>query len=49
VDTPCAVTGKCDNEACRGPGRQCGKVLIIENEKIPGRMCVVMIGAKLGY
>lgn len=49
VDTPCAITGKCDNDACRGPGRQCGKVLVIENEKIPGRMCVVMIGASLGY
>ena len=47
--TPCAVTGRCDNDACRGPGRQCGKILVIENEKIPGRMCVVMIGARLGY
>jgi hypothetical protein len=49
VSTPCAVTGQCDNDACRGPGRQCGKVLIIENEKLPGRICVVMIGAALGY
>ena len=49
ANTPCAVTGQCDNEACRGPGRQCGKVLIIENEKMPGRICVVMIGASLGY
>jgi len=49
VNTPCAVTGQCDNDACRGPDRQCGKVLIIENEKIPGRICVVMIGAALGY
>jgi YkgG family uncharacterized protein len=49
VDTPCAITGKCDNDACRGPGRQCGKVLVIENEKIPGRMCVVLIGAEFGY
>lgn len=49
VDTPCAITGKCDNDACRGPARQCGKVLVIENEKIPGRMCVVIIGATLGY
>ncbi len=49
VNTPCAVTGRCDNEACRGPGRQCGKVLIIENEKLPGRICVVMIGEALGY
>jgi YkgG family uncharacterized protein len=49
ADTPCARTGRCDNEACRGAGRQCGKVLIIENERIPGRICVVMIGEALGY
>ena len=49
VNTPCDVTGRCDNDACRGPDRQCGKVLIIENEKLPGRICVVMIGAALGY
>ena len=48
-NTPCAVTGRCDNDACRGPDRQCGKVLLIENERIPGRICVVMIGAALGY
>jgi len=47
--TPCALTGRCDNDACRGPDRQCGKVLIIENERIPGRICVVMIGEALGY
>jgi len=49
MNTPCAVTGKCDNEACRGPERQCGKVLIIENEKQAGRICVVMIGESLGF
>jgi hypothetical protein len=49
LNTPCAVTGKCDNAACRGPERQCGKVLIIENEKIAGRICVVMIGEELGF
>ena len=49
MNTPCALTGHCDNAACRGPDRQCGKVLVIENEKIPGRICVVMIGAALGY
>ena len=49
VNTPCAVTGRCDNEACRGPERQCGKVLIIENEKLAGRICVVMIGEELGF
>jgi len=49
MNTPCALTGRCDNAACRGPDRQCGKVLVIENEKIPGRICVVMVGAALGY
>src|SRR6185295_10674227 len=32
--TPCAVTGRCDNDACRAPERQCGKILIIENKEI---------------
>jgi len=49
MSTPCALTGRCDNAACRGADRQCGKVLIIENERIAGRICVVMIGAALGY
>jgi len=47
--TPCAVTGKCDNYNCHAPDRQCGKVLVIENEKIPGRITLVMIGKSLGY
>jgi len=47
--TPCAVTGRCDNAACRGPERQCGKILIIENEKIAGRITLLLIGERLGY
>jgi L-lactate utilization protein LutB len=47
--TPCALTGRCDNEACRGPERQCGKILIIENEKIAGRITLVLIGERLGF
>ena len=49
ASTPCALTGRCDNAACRGADRQCGKVLLIENERIAGRICVVMIGEELGY
>ena len=49
VDTPCALTGRCDNSRCSGPQRQCGKVLIIENEKVTGRICVVLIGESLGF
>jgi L-lactate utilization protein LutB len=47
--TPCAVTGRCDNDACRGPDRQCGKILIIENEKIAGRITLILIGEALGF
>ncbi len=47
--TPCALTGRCDNDACRGPERQCGKILIIENEKIAQRITVVMIDAPFGF
>jgi L-lactate utilization protein LutB len=49
LSTPCAVTGRCDNDACRGPERQCGKILIIENEKIAGRITLVLIGEPLGF
>jgi hypothetical protein len=49
LSTPCAVTGRCDNDACRGPERQCGKILIIENEKIAGRITLLMIGEPLGF
>ncbi len=49
LSTPCAVTGRCDNDACRGPERQCGKILIIENEKIAGRITLLMIGERLGF
>ena len=49
LGTPCALTGRCDNDACRGPERQCGKILIIENEKIADRLTVLMIGETLGF
>jgi L-lactate utilization protein LutB len=47
--TPCAVTGRCDNDACRGPERQCGKILIIENEKIAGRITLLLVGVAHGF
>ena len=50
LHTPCAVTGRCDNDACRGPERQCGKILIIENEKIADRITVLLVGGwSFGY
>lgn len=47
--TPCAATGVCRTYECHAPERQCGKLLIIENEKIQGRMTVVLIGEVLGF
>ena len=49
LQTPCALTGRCDNDACRGPQRQCGKILIIENEKIADRITLLLIGEALGF
>jgi YkgG family uncharacterized protein len=49
LHTPCAVTGRCDNDACRGPERQCGKILIIENEKIADRITLLMIDESFGF
>ena len=49
LQTPCAVTGRCDNDACRGPERQCGKILIIENEKIADRITALIIGDERGF
>ena len=48
-DTPCARTGRCDNDACRGAERQCGKILIIENEKIAGRITLLLVAEPLGF
>lgn len=47
--TPCAHDGVCRNYECHAPERQCGKLLIIEAEKIPERMTVVMVGESLGF
>ena len=49
LHTPCATTGRCNNDACRGPERQCGKILIIENEKIAGRITLLLVGERFGF
>lgn len=48
-DTPCAKNNVCRNYECYPPDRQCGKILIIEKESIPGRMTLVLIGERLGF
>lgn len=46
--TPCYETGLCDIEACTEPERQCNKILILEGERNPERIDVVLVGEKLG-
>lgn len=46
--TPCYETGLCDTEACSQPERQCNKILILEGERTPERINVVLVGEKLG-
>lgn len=46
---PCTEDGVCHNYECYPPERQCGKILIIEKEGVPGRMTVVLVGEHHGY
>jgi L-lactate utilization protein LutB len=46
---PCIHDGVCRNYECYPPERQCGKILIIEKENVPGRITVVLVGESLGY
>jgi hypothetical protein len=46
---PCIHDGVCRNYECYPPQRQCGKILIIEKENVPGRITVVLVGESLGY
>ena len=46
---PCIHDGVCRNYECYPPQRQCGKILIIEKETLPGRLTVVLVAESLGY
>ena len=46
---PCTHDGVCHNYDCYPPQRQCGKILIIEKENVPGRLTVVLVREALGY
>ncbi len=49
MDTPCARTGICSDLACTQPGRICNEVTIIEGQRDPDRMTVIIIGQELGF
>ena len=46
-NTPCAITGKCEN--CYSPDCMCGQFLITRRSGIPNRIKVILIGEELGY
>ncbi|HCA79414.1 MAG TPA: lactate utilization protein [Bacteroidetes bacterium] len=49
VDTPCARTGFCDDDACLAPARLCSQITIIESNRVKDRMHVLLVGQELGY
>ena len=46
-NTPCAITGKCEN--CYSPDCMCGQFVITRRSGIPNRIKVILIGEELGY
>jgi L-lactate utilization protein LutB len=45
--TPCATTGVCSD--CDSPARICNLTLIVEKQRFPGRMTVILISQELGF
>ena len=46
-NTPCAITGKCEN--CYSPDCMCGQFVITRRSGIPNRIKVILIREELGY
>lgn len=47
LSTPCVETGRCSD--CDSPERICNLTLIIEKQKVKGRIKVILINEDLGY
>lgn len=45
--TPCAVTGICSD--CSSPARICCTEMILHQQRIPGRIKVILVNQNLGY
>jgi L-lactate utilization protein LutB len=45
--TPCAKTGRCSD--CESPERICNLTLIIEKQRQPGRITVILVNEDLGF
>lgn len=49
MDTPCSSTGICRDSACLQPTRVCNEIAIIEGQREPDRMTVIIVGQELGF
>ena len=47
LDTPCVKTGVCTD--CDSPERICNLTLIIEKQKMVGRISVILVNQDLGF
>jgi L-lactate utilization protein LutB len=47
LSTPCVETGKCSD--CNSPERICNLMLIIEKQRVKGRIKVILVNEDLGY
>ncbi|HVP57022.1 MAG TPA: lactate utilization protein [bacterium] len=45
--TPCAATGVCSD--CSVPGRICNLTLVVDKQRFPDRMTVILVNQELGY
>lgn len=45
--TPCAVTGDCAD--CRSDARICCSTVVLHQQRVPGRIKVILVGEELGY
>ena len=45
--TPCTVTGRCED--CHSPDRICCTTVIHRQQRVPGRIKVILVGEELGY
>ena len=49
ADTPCAKSGICNDAGCRNPARLCNEIAIIEGQREPKRMTIIIVGQELGF
>ncbi len=48
-NTPCARTGICNEPACPRESKSCNEITVIEGQREPHRMTVIIIGEELGF